>query len=155
MKQRLYVLAFFAISLALTSCKKDDDPVPVPEVVGKWSLDYGVLSGFANSNINGVKIDPFSEVNWADYFYTSQIHILNNTNKSFVEVIKSEGLAEDLLGTWSYEGTTLTLKYNDAPGDDGVFTFRNSNGLDELLSPLMDIRLDEDNAGKIQYVYRK
>ncbi len=155
MKQRLYVLAFFAISLALTSCKKDDEPAPIPEVVGKWSLDYGILSGFSNPNINGAKIDPFSEVMWGDYFVTSQIHVINNSNKSFVEVIKAGGFAEDLVGTWSYEGTTLTLKYDEADINDETLTFRTSNGLDELVGSLVDIRLDSTTAGKIQYVYRK
>ncbi len=155
MKQRLYVLAFFAISLALTSCKKDEEPAPLPEVVGKWSLDYGILSGFANSNINGLKVDPFSEVTWGDYFYTSQIHVLNNSNKSFVEVVKATGFAEDFVGTWSYEGTALTLKYDDTSLGSETFTFRTTNGLDELLSPVVDIRLDSTTAGKIQYVYRK
>ncbi len=157
MKQRLYVLAFFAISLALTSCKKDDEPAPVPEVVGKWSVDYGILSGFPNAQINGLKLDPFSEIYWGDYFYTSQIHVLNNSNKSFVEVVKATGFAEDFTGTWSYEGTNLTLKYDNADMGNETFTFRSNNGLDELLSPVVEIRLDSTAAGKgkIQYVYRK
>lgn len=158
MKQRLYALAFFALSLALTSCNKDDDDEPapaVPEVVGKWSVDYGLLSGFSDASINGSKLDPFSELYWGDYFYTSQIHILNNSNKSFVEVIKSQGLAEDLVGTWTYDQSTLTLKYNESNINDEVFTYRVTNGLEELLSAPMDIQLDTATSGKIQYVYRK
>jgi hypothetical protein len=100
MKLRLYAMAFLAFSFALSSCQKDDDPAPLPEVVGKWTLDYGVLSGFSNATINGAKVNPYSELYWGDYFLTSQIHILNNDRKSFVEVIKVEGFAEDLIGTW-------------------------------------------------------
>lgn len=155
MKQRLYALAFLALSFSMTSCQKDDEPAPIPVVVGKWSLDYGVLSGFSNANINGAKIDPFSELMWADYFYTSQIHVLNNSNKTFVEVFKSQGFAEDLVGTWSFENSELVLNYDEGNIPDEIFTYRVTNGLEELISVAIDIRLDEDNAGRIQYVYRK
>lgn len=155
MKQRLYLLALLAFSFALTSCEKDDEPAPVPEVVGTWYLDYGLLSGFSNSSINGSKIDPYSEVSWADFFYTSKIHVLDNANKTFVEVFKSGGLAEDLVGTWTYEGSSLVLDYNEADIDNETFTFQTTNGLNELISSPTDLRLDSATVGKIQYVYRK
>lgn|SRR5690606_8191999 len=155
MKLRLYLLAILAFSVTFVSCKKDEEPEPIPEVVGKWSLDYGVLSGFSNTAINGAKIDPFSEFNWGDFFYTSQIHVLNNQNKTFVEVFKAGGFAEDLVGTWTFEGNSLTLKYDQSDIDDEVMTYRVTNGLEELVSQPIDITLDEENSGKIQYVYRK
>lgn len=155
MKLRLYLLAILAFSVTFVSCKKDEEPEPIPEVVGKWSLDYGVLSGFSNTTINGAKIDPFSESNWGDFFYTSQIHVLNNQNKTFVEVFKAGGFAEDLVGTWTFEGNSLTLKYDQSDIGDEVMTYRVTNGLEELVSQPIDITLDEENSGKIQYVYRK
>jgi hypothetical protein len=155
MKLRLYAMAFLAFSFALSSCQKDDDPAPLPEVVGKWTLDYGVLSGFSNATINGAKVNPYSELYWGDYFLTSQIHILNNDRKSFVEVIKVEGFAEDLIGTWNYENKTLVMDYQEGNIPNATYTYRTTNDLDELISAPEDIRLDSTNVGKIQYVYRK
>jgi len=155
MKKRLYLLAFLAFAISLVSCKKDEEPEPIPEVVGKWSVDYGILSGFANPNLNGLKIDPFSEVNYGDYFYTSTIHILNDQNKTFVEIFKAGGVAEDFAGKWSFEGSTLTLDYDESNIPNETLTYRITNGLQELVSQPFDIALDSATTGKIQYVYRK
>lgn len=156
MKQRLYILAFFALSVALTSCKKDEDePAPVPEVVGKWSLDYGLLSGFQNANLNGAKIDPYSEIDFGGFFYTSQIHILNNENKTFVEVYRHQGGVEDLTGKWTFDAGKLTLDYDLSDIDNEVFTLETKDGLQQLVSPTKDMPLDSVTVGKIQYIYRK
>lgn len=161
MKQRLYVLAFFAISLALTSCKKDDEPTPVPEVVGKWGLDYGVLvSGFSNNPqdflVNGEKIDPASPY-LLDFgltiFPISTIHIIEN-NKVFVNINKFAIWVESYTGIWDYLAPKLTLKYDESNIDDEEYSYSVVDNLSQL-SINQTFTDSLGNSAVIQWVYHK
>ncbi len=161
MKQRLYLLAFFAISLALTSCKKDEEPAPIPEVVGKWSLDYGVLvSGFSNNPqdilVNGEKIDPASPY-LLDFgltvFPLSTMHIIES-NKVFVNVNKFLIWVESYTGTWDYVTPKLTLKYDETNFQDEEYSYSVASSLPQL--SINQTFTDSSGASAvIQWVYHK
>ena len=159
MKQRLYALAFLAFSFALTSCQKDEDPAPVPEVVGKWSLDYGILlSGFSNNPqdllVNGEKIDPGSPFFWDLGFPVSTLHVMES-NKLFVNITKQLLWTESFSGTWDYTTPKLTLNYDESSIDNEEYTYSIENGLEQLS---IDQTIEVDtlgNTGKIQWIYHK
>ena len=164
MKQRLYLLAFFAFSLALTSCKKgDDEPAPIPEVVGKWKVDYGLLvSGFSNDPqdffVNGEKIDPGSafllDLGFVPGFPVSTIHVIED-NKVFVNVTKHLLWVDSFTGKWDYTTPTLTLKYDDSSISDEAYTYEIKDGLEQL--SINETLTDSigNPAGQIQWVYHK
>lgn len=160
MKRQFYLLGLLLVLFGASSCKKDDpDPEPLPLAVGDWTLEYGILSDFpAAMQANGVKIDPASEIMWGNVFYGSRISILNE-NKAFLEVYKAGGFVADLDGTWVFENSKLTLKYTDTTIPNGVYTYRITKGVEELVTELESLKLADGDGverdGKIQYVYRR
>ncbi|MBN8822966.1 MULTISPECIES: hypothetical protein [unclassified Spirosoma] len=143
----LYVVCLVVSFVGLVSCSKSD-PAPASPVVGRWTLNKGVLSGFptsATSNVNGAGIDLY-------YFesYGSTIDIFSDN--TFNENYRS-AVVDDATGTWDFSSNTLTLKY-DAGGQD-TYTYAKNKNIEELTITTPAPYTLGTAVGKVQLVYRK
>jgi hypothetical protein len=154
MKRYVYLFCLAISLVGLSSCSKSNDPAPQPEVVGRWELNRGLLSGFVApyTSLNNVGLDLY---NYDFGSYTSRIDI--RSDKSFTDNIRSNGEVIDANGTWDYSSSQLTLTYDD--GNKETYTYSSSKGIEELASVTATINFPVSATstapGKLQYVYRK
>ncbi len=129
MKKNFLLLAlFFAFSLVLSSCKKDDDPAP-PPVVGRWTADRIVLSGLSGDfQVYNNSFEP------AFLGFTSTLNL--SADKKFTYRNSTGATITSGNGTWEYSGTTLTLNYED---DTETLTYDQAK--QELASPAEAVTL--------------
>ncbi|WP_020596587.1 hypothetical protein [Spirosoma panaciterrae] len=143
----LYALLLVVSFAGLVSCSKSD-PAPASPVVGRWTLNKGVLSGFptsTTSNVNGAAIDLYY---FESYGSTIDIYSDNTFNENYRSVT-----VDDASGTWDFSNNTLTLKY-DAGGQD-TYTYSKTKNIEELAATAPVNYTLGTSVGKIQVVYRK
>lgn len=154
-KNPLLLLLLFAFAFAVSSCDKKEDPAP-PPVVGRWTIDRVVLTGFPA---------PYQGLNRefapAALGVESTLNLIADKKFSF----RFSGGVTVLTGggTWEYTGTTLTLNYDD--GNSETYTYEQPRaGEQELRGAPEAVALevtnpttgaDEEARGQAQYVYRK
>ncbi|GAB3261306.1 hypothetical protein GCM10027347_26260 [Larkinella harenae] len=145
MKRLLYLISIVVFAAGLSSCNKDEDPAP-PAVVGRWDLNHGKTSGFANTQLNNLMLDLY----YID-FYGSRIDIYGDN--TFRQNDRQEFAVGDFTGNWEFTNNQLKLKYDD--GDEQTFTYSKNGNLEELAGTAFDFSLDSTSRGKAQLVYRK
>lgn len=131
MKRSLYLLCLVGLTALLNSCKKDD-VAPTPEVVGKWSSDYILASGFVApyASNNGAKLNPL--------LYGIQDNYDIKADKTFVLTDRSTAVIQTLEGTWEYTNNELTLKYND--GQEDKLTYDGASSKPTLSFPVVAVQ---------------
>ncbi len=159
MKKQVYLLALLCLVIGFSSCKKEDDePAPLPEVVGKWEIDYGILSGLTTTADapfqNGDRIDPHTQIFWQYDFPLSTIHVINDKNL-FVNIYKPGVFAYSFTGTWDYTSPSLILKYDEANISDETYTYGLQDGLEQLSTNESLTDSTGATVGQIQWVYHK
>lgn len=156
MKRFLYILCVTVSLSGLNACKKDADPEPIPEVVGKWTSDYILVSGLVApyAASNGQKINPL-------VYGISDVYDIKS-DKTFVVTDRSTAVIQSLPGTWDYTGNNLNLKYDG--GDSETLTYDASSGTPLLLYPVAAVqdtltnpttKQDEVVKFNLQLVYSK
>lgn len=127
MKHYVYVFCLVVLFSGLNACKKEAEPAPIP-VIGKWSSDYILISGFPApyTTNNGQKLNPL-------VYGISDIYDIKS-DKTFVVTDRSTAVIRDFPGTWDYTGTELTMKYDS--GDSEKLTYDESSGKPQLVYPV-------------------
>ena len=126
MKRYVYFLCFIALVGSINACKKNDDPVAQPEVVGRWMLNRALLSGFPGSYsyVNGQSLDL--------YYYESIGSTVDIFSDKTFNLNYRNGTVSDATGTWDYTNQQLKLTY-DTGGDD-TYTYAKNKNIEELTS---------------------
>ncbi|GAB3548283.1 hypothetical protein [Spirosoma fluminis] len=155
MKRFLYTFCLIASLVGLNSCKKDE-AAPAPAVVGKWSSDFLLTSGFVTpyTDNNGLKLNPL-------LYGINDVYDIK-ADKSFVLTDRSSAVIQTFPGTWDYTGTELNLKYDD--GNTEKLTYDATNGTPRLAFPVVAVsdtlqnpttKLNEVVRYNIQLIYSK
>ncbi|GAB3505511.1 hypothetical protein GCM10027341_37260 [Spirosoma knui] len=155
MKRFLYTFCLVALLVGLNSCKKDE-AAPAPAVVGKWSSDFLLTSGFVApyADNNGLKLNPL-------LYGINDVYDIK-ADKSFVLTDRSSAVIQTFPGTWDYTGTELNLKYDD--GNTEKLTYDAANGTPRLAFPVVAVsdtlqnpttKLNEVVRYNIQLIYSK
>lgn len=126
MKRYLYFLCFVVLVGSINACKKNDDPVAQPEVVGRWTLNRGLLSSFPGSYsyVNGRSIDL--------YYYESIGSTIDIFSDKTFNLNYRNGVVDDATGAWDYTNQQLKLTYDG--GGDETFTYSKNKNVEELTS---------------------
>lgn len=127
MKRYVYVLCLMVALIGLDSCKKNNDPVPDPPVVGTWKLDRVRTTGFlAPYTANNTDNDPSAVFGIQDAFTTK-------SDKTYAGTFRSTSV-NDYKGNWELSSSTLTLK--DDKGNTDTYTLDNTKTPIQLLGEI-------------------
>lgn len=126
MKRYLYFLCLVLIIGSINACKKNDDPIAQPEVVGRWELNRGLLTGFPSSysSVNGRSLDLY-------YFESLGSTIDVFPDKTF-NLNYRNVTVDDATGNWDYTNQQLKLTYDG--GGDETYTYSKNKNVEELTS---------------------
>lgn len=151
MKRLLFFFSLVAATLVLDSCSKSSDPEPVSPIVGRWTLNRGLLSGFTTApTLNGRSVDLLYFENYAATIDIYADKTFNSNDKSVT--------VDDSPGTWDYVEPNLTLKYDS--GTQETYTYAKTKNIEEItLTPAVSYTLPVSSTatavGSLNFVYRK
>ena len=115
-KNPLLLLLLVALTFAVSSCNKDDDPAP-PAVIGRWGLDRLLMTNWTGGfgqQVNNSTMEPslLFELGIIDYGYI-QLDVRDGNNR-FYRNSRNGAFVDVAEGTWTLTNNELVLKADDA-----------------------------------------
>jgi hypothetical protein len=162
--KRFLLLSLVIAAVAISSCRREDDPEPVSPIVGTWHLTEVVIAHtpVAYREYRDLSLSPSSQIFG---YILSEIIILREDNTFTIKRNYLTYLVLTFEGTYEFVNNELTLNYDDDDEFSETYSFSDEGTLKlnientNMFFPRVDNPQSEEDydifAATTTWIYRK
>lgn len=160
-KNPLLLLLLFSFAFVVSSCNKDDDPAPLPPVVGKWNLDRVLIANWPAplAGANGFTLEPAALLNIGilDYGYI-ELNVRGDNNR-FYRNARDGGFVDVSEGAWTFTNNELALKDDTATEERYTYDPVRGTLTGQPINLTRTLELNDGSTrqitGQVTYIFEK